>query len=394
MAFALNNGVRLHWRIDGAADKPVLVLLNSIGTDIALYDAAVPYLIKDFRLLRIDARGHGASDATDGDYSLDLLADDVLAVMDEAGVETAAVCGTSMGGMVAMTLALKAPCRVTALVLACTSAAIDPAIWAARGAAVRDGGTAAIADMAMIRFFSDSFRDKHPEAVETVRANLLAQNAHGYAACAAAIRDMDLASAIPGIAVPTLVIGGSKDIALPFVGHGDVIAAAIVGAHVTLLDTAHLPSIEAPASFAAAVRGFMAQVRDGTAKADANTLLFEEGLKNRRKVLGDAWVDKSLAGRTPFNADYQAMITRYAWNEVWGRPGLDHRTRRLLVVAICASLGRWEEFRLHVKSALEQDGFTQDELKEVLMQTAIYAGVPAANTGFNEAAEIIRNLEP
>ena len=148
------------------------------------------------------------------------------------------------------------------------------------------------------------------------------------------------------------------------------------------------------ASFAAAVRGFMAQVRDGTANTDANTLLFEGGLKNRRKVLGDAWVDKSLAGRTPFNADYQAMITRYAWNEVWGRPGLDHRTRRLLVVAICASLGRWEEFRLHVKSALEQDGFTQDELKEVLMQTAIYAGVPAANTGFNEAAEIIRNLAP
>ena len=394
MAFALNNGVRLHWRIDGAAEKPVLVLLNSIGTDIALYDAAVPYLIKDFRLLRIDARGHGASDATDGDYSLDLLADDVLAVMDAGGVETAALCGTSMGGMVAMTLALKSPRRVTALVLACTSAAIDPAIWAARGAAVREGGTAAIADMAMSRFFSDAFRDKHPEAVETVRSNLLAQNAHGYAACAAAIRDMDLAGAISGIAVPTLVIGGSKDIALPFVGHGDVIAAAIVGARVTALDTAHLPSIEAPASFAAAVRGFMAQVRDGTANTDANTLLFEEGLKNRRKVLGDAWVDKSLAGRTPFNADYQAMITRYAWNEVWGRPGLDHRTRRLLVVAICASLGRWEEFRLHVKSALEQDGFTQDELKEVLMQTAIYAGVPVANTGFNEAAEIIRNLAP
>lgn len=189
MAFALNNGVRLHWRIDGAAEKPVLVLLNSIGTDIALYDAAVPYLIKDFRLLRIDARGHGASDATDGDYSLDLLADDVLAVMDAGGVETAALCGTSMGGMVAMTLALKSPRRVTALVLACTSAAIDPAIWAARGAAVREGGTAAIADMAMSRFFSDAFRDKHPEAVETVRSNLLAQNAHGYAACAAAIRE-------------------------------------------------------------------------------------------------------------------------------------------------------------------------------------------------------------
>ena len=111
MAFALNAGVRLHWRIDGAADKPVLVLLNSIGTDIALYDAAVPHLLSDVRVLRIDSRGHGASDAPDGDYSLDLLAGDVLSVMDAAGVETAAVCGTSLGGMVAMTLALKAPAR-------------------------------------------------------------------------------------------------------------------------------------------------------------------------------------------------------------------------------------------------------------------------------------------
>jgi 4-carboxymuconolactone decarboxylase len=121
--------------------------------------------------------------------------------------------------------------------------------------------------------------------------------------------------------------------------------------------------------------------------------LFEAGLIHRRKVLGDAWVDKSLAKRTDFTADYQAMITRYAWNEIWGRPGLDHRTRRLLVLAICASLARWEEFRLHVRAGLEQGGFTRDELKEVLMQTAIYAGVPAANTAFTEAAEIIAELD-
>ena len=119
---------------------------------------------------------------------------------------------------------------------------------------------------------------------------------------------------------------------------------------------------------------------------------FERGLQNRRNVLGDAWVDKSLAKRTAFTADYQAMITRYAWNEIWGRPGLDHRTRRLLVLAICASLARWEEFRLHVRAGLEQGGFTQEELKEVLMQTAIYAGVPAANTAFTEAAEVIAEL--
>ncbi|HWW24757.1 MAG TPA: carboxymuconolactone decarboxylase family protein, partial [Caulobacter sp.] len=158
------------------------------------------------------------------------------------------------------------------------------------------------------------------------------------------------------------------------------------------VEGAHLPSLEAPAAFAGAVRGFLADVLHGTAIRDAKDVLFEAGLVTRRKVLGDAWVDKSLAKRTTFTADYQAMITRYAWNEIWGRPGLDHRTRRLLVLAICASLARWEEFRLHVRAGLEQGGFTQDELKEVLMQIAIYAGVPAANTAFTEAAEVVSQL--
>ena len=120
---------------------------------------------------------------------------------------------------------------------------------------------------------------------------------------------------------------------------------------------------------------------------------YEKGLAARRSVLGDAWVDRSLANRTPFNAEFQAMITRIAWQEIWSRPGLDDRTRRLLVLAITASLGRWEEFRLHVRAGLTRGGFTRDDLKEVLMQTAIYAGVPAANTAFAEAGRIIAELQ-
>lgn len=102
---------------------------------------------------------------------------------------------------------------------------------------------------------------------------------------------------------------------------------------------------------------------------------------------------RSLAGRTALNSDFQAMITRIAWNEIWGRAGLDDRTRRLIVLAITASLGRWEEFALHVRAGLTRDGFTREEMKEVLMQTAIYAGVPAANTAFAEAARIIAEID-
>lgn len=121
--------------------------------------------------------------------------------------------------------------------------------------------------------------------------------------------------------------------------------------------------------------------------------LFQSGLSVRRKILGDAWVDKSLAGRTAFTADFQDMITRNVWSEIWNRPGLDHKTRRLLVVAITASLGAWEEFRLHVRAGLEQKGFSEEELKEVLLQVAAYAGVPAANTAFAEAGKVIASLQ-
>jgi 3-oxoadipate enol-lactonase/4-carboxymuconolactone decarboxylase len=390
MPFASHDGARLYWRLDGAADKPPLLLLNSIGTDMGLWDAVTPLLLPRFRVLRMDARGHGASDAPTGDYSLDLLAGDALAVIDAAGIDQAAVCGLSLGGMIAMTLALKAPERVSALICACTSAQMDAATWRARIEIVRTQGLAAIADAALQRFFSPDFAVTHPHVVATIRTALLAMSAEGYAGCAAAIRDMQLVDRLPTIATPTLVISGAKDVSTPAEGHGARIAAAIPGARALSLDTAHLASLEAPGAFAGAVRDFLSAGADLRA---ANDALFEAGLAIRRQVLGDAWVDKSLAGRTPFNADFQAMITRYAWNEVWGRPGLDHRTRRLLVIAITMALGRWEEFRLHVRAGLQQGGFTQDELKEVLMQSAIYAGVPAANTAFAEAGAVIRELD-
>lgn len=124
---------------------------------------------------------------------------------------------------------------------------------------------------------------------------------------------------------------------------------------------------------------------------------FERGLANRRAILGDAWVDRSLNNATNFNADFQNLITRFAWNEIWGRPGLEPKTRRAIVLAITIALGRWEEFELHVRAALHGDDsnrLSPDELKEVLIQSAIYAGVPAANTAFSHAQAILREVGP
>jgi 4-carboxymuconolactone decarboxylase len=119
---------------------------------------------------------------------------------------------------------------------------------------------------------------------------------------------------------------------------------------------------------------------------------YEQGLAKRRKVLGNAWVDKSIGGATPFNAEFQEYITRTAWGEIWTRPHFDERTRRILVLGTTVALGKWGEFRLHLRAALTEGGFSADDVKEILLQQAIYCGVPAANHAFKEAAEVMAEI--
>lgn len=389
MPFATRNNARLYWKLEGAEGRPILLLLNSIGTDMSMWDATLPHLWTEFRLLRTDMRGHGASDASVGDYSLPMLAADVAAILDDAGIEKAAVAGVSLGGMVAMQLALDHPDKISALALICTSAQMDAVGWDARIGTVGSQGTGVIAEMAVDRFLSPTFAARHPEIADGLKRGIAAQSRVGYAGAAAAIRDMALTERLGKISVPTLVVTGESDISTPFAGHGDRLMAGLSNATHVSLASAHLPPIEAPGALATALKRFLLPRPDVDS---ATETLFEAGLTNRRRVLGDAWVDKSLANRTAFNADFQAMITRIAWQEIWSRPGLDDRTRRLLVLAVTASLGRWEEFALHVRAGLTQGGFTRDELKETLMQIAIYAGVPTANTAFAETEKIIGEI--
>jgi 4-carboxymuconolactone decarboxylase len=119
---------------------------------------------------------------------------------------------------------------------------------------------------------------------------------------------------------------------------------------------------------------------------------YEKGMKTRRKVLGDEWVDRAERNKTGFNAEFQDLITRYAWDEIWNRKGLDHRTRRMLVIATMVALGRWEEYQLHVRAALQSGDLSEDDIKEVLLQATIYCGVPAANTAFKEARAVMAEL--
>ena len=209
---------------------------------------------------------------------------------------------------------------------------------------------------------------------------MLATDPAGYAACCAAVRDLNQTALLASIRTPTLIVSGDRDQSTPWQGHGEVLARELPDARVVHLPTAHLSNLERPRSFTAALERFLLP-------APANTLA--AGFEKRRGILGDAHVDRATANTTDFTRAFQQLITRYAWGEIWQRPGLDDRTRRLLVLATTAALGRWEEFRLHVRTGFQHE-LEPCDLEEVLLQAAIYAGVPAANTGFQIAAEEMR----
>ena len=257
MPFTSVKGSEIYWKMDGREGAPVLVLLNSIGSDMDLWDPVLPSLRNDFRLLRIDTRGHGASVAEPGDYTLALMAEDVLSVARAAGVGRFALAGVSLGGMIGMELALAYPQLLEKLVLVCTSATMDAAAWDARIALVREQGMRAIAEMAMGRFLSPEFRAEEPAVWDAVLRQLVATDAQGYAGCGAAIRDMDLKERIGAVACPTLVVTGSRDTSTPLEGHGEYLLATIPGARHLALEAAHLAPLEAPAALGTGIASFL-----------------------------------------------------------------------------------------------------------------------------------------
>ena len=255
MPFAETNNARLFYRLEGHSNLPVLVLSHSLGCDHSMWAPQMPDLLDHFQVLRYDTRGHGASGVPAGDYTLDQLGQDVLALVDKLNLEKFAFCGISMGGALGQWLAINAPQRLNALVLANTSPKFGtPDLWDARIKAVREGGIQAIVDAIMQRFFS---ADKQESTwAQSTRAVLLGTDPQGYAACSAALRDTDNRAALRNISVPTLVIGSDKDPSTPWEGNGSVLARDIPNAKAVRLQTAHLSNLEQPEAFTACLLEF------------------------------------------------------------------------------------------------------------------------------------------
>jgi len=384
--FANCNHARLFYRLEGTPEKAVLVFSNSIGTDHAMWAPQVPDLLPHFQVLRYDTRGHGASEVTKGEYSIELLGRDVLGLVDSLGIPKFSFCGLSLGGAIGQWLALNAADRVTSLVLANTSAKFgERNNWEARIKMVREGGMAAVVEMAMQRFFSPQTLAHSPAHASAVQSVLVGTDPVGYVACCAALRDFDSRSMLENVHVPTLVISGDRDVATPWAGNGEVLAREIPSARSLQLPAAHLSNLERPRSFLAALFEFLLPQVDESRRSEA-------GLAVRRATLGDERVDRAVAATNDFDREFQDLITRYAWGTIWTRPELDLRTRRLLALATMAALGRWEEFAMHIRSGLQHE-LELSDLKEMLLQTAIYAGVPAANTGIQIAQKILESTD-
>ena len=258
------NGLSLHVAQEGPAHAPTVILSNSLGADLSMWQAQASVLAQEFRVVRMDTRGHGGSAASEGDYSLELLADDVLAVMDRLNIRRAHFVGLSLGGMIGQVLGARSLGRFDSLTLCATFAEAPRQMWADRVEAVRKSGLAPMVDGTLERWFTPAFRTSQPAVMDNVRKMILGTTVNGYAGCAAAIRDMDLTGIPEQIRLPTLVIAADQDPSAP-PDAMKTLHNRIPGArYAELHDAAHVFTLEKPAEAAALIVGFLREIQSAS----------------------------------------------------------------------------------------------------------------------------------
>jgi len=255
--FVESKDLRMYCELDGPPDAPALVLSNSLGTNLSLWDPQLPIFAKNFRVLRYDSRGHGQTSVTSGEYSVEMLARDVLHLLDVLNLQRVNFCGLSIGGMTGMWLAVNAPQRLQSLVLSNTAPKIGTLdTWNERIRAVREGGTKAVAQQVIERWFTPEFRANHPNEVAKTRRMIESTDADGYVGSCAAVRDFDFWENVGAIRPRTLVITSTHDSAAP-PSDAQKLAKQIPGARYIELPAAHISNVEAASRFTDEVSSFL-----------------------------------------------------------------------------------------------------------------------------------------
>ncbi|MEU3281737.1 bifunctional 3-oxoadipate enol-lactonase/4-carboxymuconolactone decarboxylase PcaDC [Streptomyces antibioticus] len=416
----------LQYRFDGPEDAPVLILGPSLGTTWHMWDRQIPELVQQWRVFRYDLPGHGGAPAHPA-VSVGDLADRLLGTLDGLGVERFGYAGCALGGAVGVQLALRHPGRVASLALIAASPRFGtPDEFRQRGVVVRTNGLDPIARTSPDRWFTAGFAAAQPAITEWAVQMVRTTDPGCYIAACEALAAFDVRSELGQIGVPTLVLAGSDD-QVTGPAEARTLVAGIPDARLAVVPGAsHLVPVEQPAAVTdLLVRHFSTAWQ--TAPDAGRTVVpgipvravlsappqpvpvaeiapaplveppqvagrpdpYDTGLKVRREVLGDAQVDRALSQAGGFSGDFQEFATRYAWGEIWDRPGLDRRSRSCVTLGALVAGGHLEELAVHTRAAL-RNGLTPDEIKEVLLQTAVYCGVPAAGSAFRVAQRIIR----
>ncbi|MGA5042238.1 4-carboxymuconolactone decarboxylase [Streptomyces capoamus] len=415
----------LQYRFDGPEDAPVLILGPSLGTTWHMWDRQVPELAQQWRVFRFDLPGHGGAPARPAGSVAELAAR-LLATLDALGVQRFGYAGCALGGAIGIELALRHPARMASLALVAASPRFGTADeFRQRGVVVRTNGLDPIARSAPDRWFTGGFAAAQPAITEWAVQMVRTTDPGCYIAACEALAAFDVRPELGRVGVPTLVLVGSDD-QVTGPAEARTLVAGIPDARLAVVPGAsHLVPVEQPAAVtdllvhhfstawqqpfdtgqtvlpaaapAAAVPAAQPQAAPVAeiapaavpARPEGAPDRYRTGLKIRREVLGDAHVDRTLAQTDAFSGDFQQFVTRYSWGEVWDRPGLDRRTRSCITLTALVAGGHLEELASHTRAAL-RNGLTPDEIKEVLLHTAVYCGVPAANSAFRVAQQVIR----
>ncbi|WP_406724577.1 alpha/beta fold hydrolase [Streptomyces sp. GD-15H] len=416
----------LQYRFDGPEEAPVLILAPSLGTTWHMWDRQIPELTKQWRVFRFDLPGHGGAPAYPAGSVGDLTAR-LLATLEGLGVQRFGYAGCAFGGAIGLELALRHPERVASLALIAASPRFGTADeFRQRGVIVRTNGLDPIARTAPDRWFTSGFAAAQPAITEWAVQMVRTTDPGCYIAACEALASFDVRAELGSVGVPTLVLVGSDD-QVTGPAEARTLVAGVPDARLAVVPGAsHLVPVEQPAAVTdLLVRHFSTAWQPAFESATGQTALpavpdqaaravvprqsgpvaeiaaavpsqaqgrpdpYETGTKVRREVLGDAHVDQVLAQTDNFSGDFQEFVTRSAWGEVWNRPGLDRRTRSCVTLTALVAGGHLEDLAVHTRAAL-RNGLTPGEIKEVLLQAAVYCGVPAANSAFRVAQQVVR----
>jgi 3-oxoadipate enol-lactonase/4-carboxymuconolactone decarboxylase len=390
-------------RLSGAENRvelPLLVLGPSLGTGAnELWSACANHLTDAFDVLAWDLPGHGHNRAVPQEpFTMAELAEGVLALVAEVQEqrgdtgEPFMYAGVSVGGCVGLQLMLDHPQRVSSAVLICTGARIlSRGVWADRIGRVSQSGTAVLVSDSADRWFAQGFLEREPDRGAALLHALHVADDRGYILVCEALADFDVRDRLGEITHPVLALAGALDPVTPIDLLSELADGVRDGQVVVVGSASHLAPAEKPEFVAHLMRKhFLGEGPDRVLPGPQGAPVVggrDAGLAVRRDVLGDEHVDRALANADELTKEFQDFITTYAWGGVWTRPGLDRRSRSMITLTALVARGHDEELALHLRAA-RRNGLSWDEIKEVLLQSAIYCGVPAANTAFRIAQTV------